>query len=318
MGRREIPRAVISLAATAILAALGVAGPAHAQFPDVLSESECPGCRAALEQNDARLTAQAALFAGTWSSALTSANDPAWAIEDFSCFIACTPEARALAGSRARGPTTQGDELQRFQFACDPHGFAAQVVSPLPLRIALESQRVVMHYEEFGAERRIPLDGQRPASTQQPSLLGVSVGRFEGSALVIETRGIAAHRFYSWFGGRAPSDRLRGTERYTTSPDGGWLNLTLTLDDPEMHTAPLILTKRWRRVPGVEIAHYACDVMSDQLDGVFAEYVDPKKVEEHRSAAPSSPQLTSSSDTRRDDGRSSRLARSAADPESRR
>jgi hypothetical protein len=293
MSVREIVRPVASpVAAAAILAALVAAPPAYAQFPDVLSESECPGCRSALEQADERFASLVAPFTGTWSSALTSAADPAWAVEDFSCFIACTPEARALAAARFGPPTGERRaEFQLFQFACDPRGFAAQVVSPLPLRIEREPGRIVMHYEEFGAERTIPLDGPRAAATGQPSLLGVSVGRFEGSALVIETSGIAARRFYAWFGGRALSDKLRAKERYTTSPDGVWLDLVLELDDPETHAAPPVLTKRWRRVPGVELAHYGCDVMSGQLDGVFAEYANPSTVEERRLVS-GSPQLT--------------------------
>src|SRR5262249_31201093 len=161
----------------------------------------------------------------------------------------------------------------------DPRGFAAQVVSPLPLKIEVSTGRITLNYEEHGATRALPLVAHEMAGPGEPSLLGTSTARFEHGALVVETRGIVPRRFYGWFGGQAPSDQLRATERYTTSADGAWLNLTLELVDPAAHARPIMLTKRWRRVPGAEIAHYGCDVMSGQLNGVFAEYVDPALVE---------------------------------------
>jgi hypothetical protein len=295
MNRRDTRRALGSAAATVAWVALLAATPARAQFPDVSSENECPGCGAALE------ALEAPRLAGVWSSPLTSADDPAWAREDFACFIACTPADRARAAAAL--PRDAGSEhaaYPLFQFACDPRGFAEQVVSPLPLQIEVLPGRVVLHYEEFGATRTIALGARSAAVAGEPTLLGTSSARIDNGALVVETHGIAARRVYAWFGGRAPSEQLRATERYAASADGAWLELTLELVDPQALSAPLVLVKRWRRVPGVEIAHYGCDVMSGQLEGVFAEYVDPARVDERRAGA-SSARLTaiSPSDERR-------------------
>jgi hypothetical protein len=295
MNGRDILRPIAAVATAAgAFCALLAAEPARAQFPDVLSADECPGCAAAwVADNGSR-------FAGVWSSALTSATDPAWAPEDFACFIACTPAARARAATAPlREIAADGDAYPLFEFACDLSGFAAQVVSPLPLKIEVSAERVVLSYEEHAATRALPLAARELAVPGEPSLLGTSTARFEQGSLVVETRGIAARRFYGWFGGRPTGDRLRATERYTTSADGAWLHLTLEFVDPDSHAAPLMLTKRWRRVPRVEIAHYGCDVMSGQLQSVFAEYVDPSIVEERR--ASSALQLTAvpRSDARR-------------------
>jgi hypothetical protein len=67
--------------------------------------------------------------------------------------------------------------------------------------------------------------------------------------------------------------------------------LTLELVDAKAHGAPLVVTKRWRREPGATIERHGCDVMSGQLDGVFAEYVDLAQVHKRRIAA-GSPQLS--------------------------
>ena len=47
-------------------------------------------------------------------------------------------------------------------FSCARPGFAAQVVSPLPLEIKTEADRVTLRYEELGVERTISLGGRRP------------------------------------------------------------------------------------------------------------------------------------------------------------
>ena len=73
-----------------------------------------------------------------------------------------------------------------------------------------------------------------------------------------------------------PTGAIHATERYTTSDDGAWLQLALEVVDPQAQETPLVVTKRWRRVPGVEMVHYGCDVMSGQLEGVFTEYLDPR------------------------------------------
>jgi hypothetical protein len=302
-------------AAIAYAAAIATAQlSAKAQFPDVLSADECPGCREAL------------LLAGTWSSPLTSSADSAWPLEEFFCFVACTAEARARAAavladpasssrpwlelypdviaenaraaarlskaSSHAGSTDAHDEatahaVRAPSFACDHQGFSAQVVSPLPLRIEHRTGRVVLHYEEHGVEREIRLDGHGESERHGPAAdtsapFGISNGRFESGAFIVETTGIPAGRLYDGFGGAPHSDKLRAIERYETSADGTWLDLTLELDDPETLREPLVVTKRWRRVPGAEILQHGCDVMSAGLEGVFAEYVDPAKLDARR------------------------------------
>jgi hypothetical protein len=284
MNGRNILRTLVALSAVTA-AALFAAIPALAQFPDVLSDEECAGCRAAWNDDELRH------FAGVWSSPLTAARDPAWTAEDFACFIACTPAARSRAAAgTADGPEADRNAYPLFQFACDPRGFAEQVVSPLPLEIEIQLGRVVLRYEEFGVTRTIPLGARGATRAGQPTPLGVSRARIEAGALIVETSDIGAGRFYGWLAPQANGE-LEATERYTTSADGTWLDLTLSLVDSKAHGAPLVVTKRWRRVPGAAIAHYGCDVMSGQLDGVFAEYVDPAQIDK-RGIAESSPQLS--------------------------
>jgi hypothetical protein len=279
--RRTLRARAFALGPAAAAAAAALLGsPAQAQFPDVLSETECPGC--------ADHFAGHQRFAGTWSSALTSSDDPEWTLTDFYCVVACTPEERAAATARLTDPANAHRPvlellLQRApKFSCDPHGFASQVVSPLPLRIEQHPGQVVIHYEEFGAERAISLTGHAAPSADQPLSFGVSKGRFEDGAFVVETSHVTAGRFYDGFGGGMHSEGLRATERYTLSGDGDWLFLVLELVDPKTLGEPLILTKSWRRSPNAAILQYRCDVMSGQLEGVLADYLDPAALDARR------------------------------------
>ena len=283
-------------------AALVLASPVFAQFPDALSEHECLDCAGPLA---------AASLDGIWSSTLTAAAEPGWALDDFFCFAACTREGRLAAARLLASPeTADHSPLELYPqavaenvrsvarlaaaatalppfapeqlpgFSCDRPGFAAQVVSPLPLEIKSEKDRVTLRYEELGVQRTISLNGTRPHGDGHP--FGVSKGRFEDGVLVVETSGIPAGRLSEWLGGFAHSDALRATERYSVSIDGRSLLLMLKLEDPGTLAEPLVVTKRWLRGPQARIAHYRCDVMSAGLGGVFAEYLDPRVIEARR------------------------------------
>jgi hypothetical protein len=300
---KELDLPTFRLWALAILGDCLGGSAAEAQFPDILSDAECPGCRATLDQTPS-------VFSGVWTTPLTAADDPAWSIEDFACFVGCTVEARAHAGQLLRDPgnarrtilellpmaiatnrrsVTHAHGIDHHPtalagpaFACDPLGFASQVLSHLPMQIEQYADRIVLRYEELGARRTVFLSEHTAQTETTP--FGVSRGRILGRALIVETSDIPAGRLHAWFGGGLHSGRLRAIETYTLSEDGDWLDLNLELHDPETLREPLIVTKRWRRASGLGLARHYCDIMSGQLGPVFAEYVDPKTIDARRRA----------------------------------
>jgi hypothetical protein len=264
----------LRIAALVIAEAIVVGGsglPARAQFPDVLSEAECRGCAAQL----------AALpIEGTWSTALTAADDAGWALDDFACATACTAEARTRAAALLADPRRSTVELlpaftalnaRGLRFGCDALGFAAQATSPLPLSIRREGGAIVLRYEEGGAVRAIGLDGAAyaPAGGDArlgASALGASTGHFERDELVVETR----------------AARVNATEHYSVSADGRWLTLTLEVRSGGKNERPVLLTKRWLRTPNARIAAHGCDAMSAGLEASLADYVDPRTLDARR------------------------------------
>ena len=137
---------------------------------------------------------------------------------------------------------------------CVPFGLVRQMRARHQLEIRQRgNDRIELRYGEWDARRTIYMDGRKPPANQAPSLLGHSVGHWEGETLVIETSGIGANRT-SWLGEH--SDQLRVVERYTRSQDRDTLLLTATMEDPSSLREPVVIKKIWRWAPGQEITPY--------------------------------------------------------------
>jgi hypothetical protein len=208
-------------------------------------------------------------FTGVWSTTMTTPDDDAWRLEDHGCFAGCPasvyqrlrellqdpanddrPYESLMGDARRYGReqlaailTPEGrarfDELGLSDdraISCKPPGFVREVLNPVPLEITQHDDRVVLRYEAWGVVRNVYMDGRGHPEGAAPTLHGHSVGRYDGSALVIDTRGIAADHFYPGFG--VHSDQLHAVERYTRSEDQAWLRLEITFDDPVMLREP--------------------------------------------------------------------------------
>jgi hypothetical protein len=137
---------------------------------------------------------------------------------------------------------------------CEPWGLARQMFAPHQIEIRQRgSDRIELRYGEWDARRTVYLDGRKRPANQAPSVLGHSVGRWDGETLVVETSGVAAN-ITGW---RAQhSNQLRVIERYTRSNDGDTLLLTATIVDPWSLREPLEVKKIWRWAPDQQITPY--------------------------------------------------------------
>lgn len=165
-----------------------------------------------------------------------------------------TPEAVATLGI---DPADDPGFLE-----CEPWAFAREIFAPHQLQIEQHADRVEMLYGEWTIRRTVHLDGRRTPAGQPASPMGHSVGRYEGSTLVIETTHIAAN-LAPWGPGFIPfpfdgrhSDQLTAVERYTRSADGERLLLDVALEDPWALREPVTLKKVWAWAPDQEIAPY--------------------------------------------------------------
>ncbi len=93
---------------------------------------------------------------------------------------------------------------------------------------------------EWNAEfRQIYLDGRPFPELMHPIYSGYSIGKWDGDALVITTKGF---RDDQWLDtpGTPITDAASMTERITR-PNFGTLNLVITIDDPKAYTKPFTI-----------------------------------------------------------------------------
>ena len=85
------------------------------------------------------------------------------------------------------------------------------------------------------AYRYVRINGKHPAHLK-PSWMGDSVGHWEGDTLVIDTVGFNDKGTFE--DGAYHSTKLHVTERISKTPDGKWLVMLYTYDDPVSLTKP--------------------------------------------------------------------------------
>ena len=113
---------------------------------------------------------------------------------------------------------------------------------------------VVMRFEAQGMnlERLVHLDQAEHPQSLAPSIMGHSIGRWEGDTLVIDTVAIAPHPL-----GWSLSARL--IERLTLGRDRMHLEYALTIEDPEYLVEPVSYTATWDHRPDLEPSGEGCD-----------------------------------------------------------
>jgi hypothetical protein len=89
------------------------------------------------------------------------------------------------------------------------------------------------------------------------SIVGHSIGRWEGDILVIDTVGIAPHLTGSFVVPSTASTRL--VERLTLTSDRRQLEYTLTVEDPAHFTSPISYTATWDHRPDLAPSLEPCD-----------------------------------------------------------
>jgi hypothetical protein len=142
----------------------------------------------------------------------------------------------------------------------------------------VEHKEEVIFAGERGGVRHIYLDGRLHPTPWTPTPAGHSIGRYEGSALVVETTGFLAAPVPGG-GVRTPETRL--TERFDVSPDGQRLTITYTWDDAKVYQKPHVYRYYFERAPTVNSAgtpvSYALEEWCDAGDPVERQSIVPPK-----------------------------------------
>ena len=159
---------------------------------------------------------------------------------------------------------------------CVSDGLVRVTGGPFAKEIVQQEDKVTILYEDMHEIRRVYLDSDFPddvATLDSP--LGHSIGRWEGSTLVVETRGLKAALWHR-AGGEPISAQALVTE-YIYIGDDGNLHVELKLDDPVNYVRSPQRHTVWALEPDYEFTYYSCDpdafyralYLEDQLDHYF-------------------------------------------------
>jgi hypothetical protein len=111
----------------------------------------------------------------------------------------------------------------------------------------------------YAAERTIHMNVTTHAGAS-PSVQGHSIGRWEGSTLVIDTTHFASHKTGNGYTG-VPSGAMKHlVERLTLDEGGTTLTYDFELRDPEFLAAAVSGQVRWAHRPDLEFVPEECDL----------------------------------------------------------
>ena len=141
-------------------------------------------------------------------------------------------------------------------YGCLPKGMPTIMQQPFPIELIDNGDEIHLLIEEYDLLRVIHMGGA-PEPSEPPTILGDSVGRWEGETLVVTTTNIDWPYSFGQIG-IPQSDAAELVERFTVVDEGARLRYEITSTDPATYTEPLTLTKHYLWVPGLAIRPYEC------------------------------------------------------------
>lgn len=139
---------------------------------------------------------------------------------------------------------------------CEPKGMPAIVDPPYPMEISDQGEIIIIRQEEFDTVRTIHMNPEAAPADPPPSLLGHSLGHWEGDTLVVETTRVNWPYFDNQ--GIPQTEQARFEERFTVSPNGKRLNYTIDVTDPATFTEPVRLDRFWLWMSENQVNPYNC------------------------------------------------------------
>jgi hypothetical protein len=166
------------------------------------------------------------------------------------------PEALALFRER-QANNGKGRPSER----CISHGVSDFDALGTPTKIIQTPSVTVILFEAYNHYRQVFTDGRPLPKDPQPAWLGYSVGKWDGSAFVVETIGLNDQ---TWLddGGHPHTEALRVTERFTRR-DFGHMDIQITIDDPGSYTKPWTVTIPKQLMVDAELIEFMCENEKD-------------------------------------------------------
>jgi hypothetical protein len=129
------------------------------------------------------------------------------------------------------------------------------LVGLFPIQIVQTPTQVVILHEYMSVFRVIPLNAEHRTDVG-PTYMGDSVGRWEGDTLVVD---VVNFNDKGWLTGTGTlhTDALHVTERYTRV-DKDTIEYVVTMEDPNVMTAPWTIKTKLMLREGTRLQEYVC------------------------------------------------------------
>ncbi len=154
------------------------------------------------------------------------------------------------------------DSTMNFAIECEELPPPASMILPSNTkRILFRTDVVIIESDYDGGRRSIRLT-DNPAS-QDESIHGFSIGRWEGNILVVESSQFEPN---GWGNGRKirSTEQKRLVEKFVLGDDGTSLNYEFELYDEAILAQPIKMTTTWIYRPDIEFVPDTCDLESAQ------------------------------------------------------
>ena len=164
------------------------------------------------------------------------------------------------------------DEALAPKYDCQPSTPPALQYDPYRVEVVQWPDRVLFRYEKDDQLRTVWLDGRRP-TVHDYGIQGFSVGRYESTALLVETTHFVFDiTGFDDYNGIPSSQLKRVRERYWR--EGDVLKATVTVEDPLFLRKPASYTTRWLSAPkGSKLQPWECD---PEAARVSVQFLPPK------------------------------------------
>ncbi len=142
---------------------------------------------------------------------------------------------------------------------CLPPSIVYSMQGPFPMEIHQGTELIVMRLEYYDLVRVIFMDGRPHVPSSAPhTKVGHSIGRWEGSTLVVDTTHLTESTITN--NGLNHSDNVRMVERFWLSVDGKTLLSRQEFEDPDVLENRGARHVAWDRGgPNDHIFPYECD-----------------------------------------------------------
>lgn len=125
---------------------------------------------------------------------------------------------------------------------CTPKGMPMIMNVPTPLQFVDRGETIELRIEEFDTVRTIHLDNQEDPAAQPRTLLGYSIGRWEGDVLVVQTGSLGAQYLTP---GVLLGSSASFVEKFVPSDDGSRLHYSMLITDASTLTQPVERKRSW-------------------------------------------------------------------------